>query len=168
MDSFANALALTPFSVWIQNTLWVVPWVQTIHIVAIALLLSSVFMIDMRILNLTGHGQSMTETARRFIPWVWIGFIILLLSGTVLIIGEPVRSLLNVFFWTKMALLVVALLSTAMFQVTLRSHPAIWEETHARRSFVRVLAVAALLVWLGIIFAGRFIAYADNFFPPVY
>lgn len=168
MDSFATDLALTPFSVWIQSTSWVVPWVQIVHIVAIALLLSSVFMIDMRILNLTARGQSMAATARRFIPWVWIAFVILLLSGAVLVIGEPVRSLLNVFFWSKMALLAVALLSTIIFQVTLNSHPAIWEATHARRSFVRVLAVSALLVWLAIVFAGRYIAYADNFFPPVY
>ena len=168
MDSLANDLALTPFSVWIQTTLWVVPWVQIVHIIAVALVLSSVFMIDMRILNLTGRGQTMTDTARRFIPWVWIGFIVLLVSGAILVIGEPVRSLLNFFFWTKMALLAVALFSTAIFQVTLRTHPAIWEVTHARRSLIRVLAVSALLVWLAIIFAGRFIAYSDNFFPPVY
>jgi len=168
MDSFANALALTPFSIWIQTTLWVVPWMQIVHIVAIALLLSSVFMIDMRILNLTGRNQTMTETARRFIPWVWIAFVVLLVSGGILVIGEPVRSLLNFFFWTKMGLLAVALISTGFFQVTLRSHPAIWEASHGRRTLVRVLAVAALLVWLAIIFAGRFIAYADNIFPPVY
>jgi uncharacterized membrane protein len=168
MDSLAQSISLTPLSLWIQSTLWVVPWVQTIHIIAIGLLLSSVFMIDMRILNLTGRGQSIAETARRFSPWVWIGFTILLVSGTILVIGEPVRSLLNVFFWTKMGLLAVALISVAFFQVTLRTHPEMWEETHARRTLTKVLAVAALVVWLGIIFAGRFIAYVENFFPPAY
>jgi len=163
MQAFAESLSVTPLSFFIQQELWVIPWLQIVHIVALALVFGSVFMIDARILGLTGRSQTMTQTARRFIPWVWIGTVVLAISGSLLIIGEPVRSLLNPFFWIKMTLLAIALISTAAFQTSLNRNPAFWEEDHAWRGYIRILAVVALLVWCGIIVAGRFIAYIENF-----
>lgn len=160
MTSFAEWVAQTPLSQFIQQTLWVVPWVQIIHISAIAVVMSSIFMIDMRILNLTGKNQTMTQTARRFLPWLWSGLVILAVSGSILIIGEPVRSLNNAAFWIKMSLLVVAIVSTLWFQGTLRKSLAFWEEDHNRRQVVRVLAITSFLIWCGIAVAGRWIAYA--------
>ena len=160
MNSFALWVAESPLSQFIQQTLWVVPWIQIIHICAIAVVMSSIFMIDLRILNLTGHNQTMTQTARRFLPWLWSGLVVLAISGSVLIIGEPVRSLDNAAFWIKMSLLLIGIVTTLWFQSTLHRNMAFWEENHERRQFVRVLAVASFLVWVGIAVAGRWIAYS--------
>ena len=160
MKSFALWVSETPLSGFIQQTLWVVPWVQIFHITAIAVVMSSIFMIDLRILNLTGKNQTMTQTARRFLPWLWSGLVVLALTGSILIIGEPVRSLDNAAFWIKMSLLAIGIISTLWFQSTLQGSLAFWEEDHQRRQFVRVLAVGSFLVWCGIAIAGRWIAYS--------
>ena len=163
MQAFAESLSVTPLSLYIQHQTWVIPWLQVIHIVALALVFSSVFMIDARVLGMTGTSQTMTATARRFVPWVWFGTAILALTGGLLIIGEPVRSLLNPFFWTKMGLLAVALVATAVFQQSLKRNSAFWESDASRRGFIKLVAIVALLVWCLIIIAGRFIAYVQNF-----
>jgi hypothetical protein len=158
---FTQALSETGLSQFIQTTLWVIPWVQIVHILAIAVVLSSIFMIDMRILNLTGRSQTMTQTAQRFAPWIWWGLLVLLITGTILIIGEPKRSLNNVAFWIKMGLLAVAIASTIAFQLSLRGRMAFWEEDAEGRMAVRILAIGSFLVWCGIAMAGRWIAYVS-------
>src|SRR5262245_9810978 len=111
MMQFSDWLAQTNASMTIQRQLWIIPLVQTIHILAIAVVLSSVGMIDLKILGLAGGNQTMTETARRFTPWIWTGLAVLLLSGLILIVGEPVRELGVSVFWVKMGLLLVAVAS---------------------------------------------------------
>jgi len=160
MLEFAQGIENTNLSRTIRELLWVVPWVQTVHILAIAVVLSSIFMIDMRILNLNGTTQTMVQTARRFVPWLWWGLVVLTLSGTILIIGEPVRSLVNPAFWLKMTLLLIAIISTVAFQLTLRRDAGFWEKPHRAGTLTRALAVGSLLVWCGIAVAGRWIAYA--------
>jgi hypothetical protein len=97
-DNFMLALAQwfseTQASLAIQEHDWLIPLLQTIHILAIAMVLSSVFMIDLRILRVT-KSQSMAATAHRFVPWIWAGIALLAASGMILIVGEPQRSLPN-------------------------------------------------------------------------
>jgi hypothetical protein len=161
MREFAEWMATTPVSIVIQDVLWIVPTVQTVHILAIAVVMSSIFMIDLRILGLAGRSQTMTQTARRFLPWVWGGLAVLLVSGAILITGEPVRELVNWAFWTKMATLAFAVAITLAFQHTLRRNVAFWERSPEGRRATRVLAVAAFLVWCAIAVLGRWIAYVE-------
>ncbi len=128
LDNFCAWLEQTPLSQTIQAAGWIVPAVQTIHILAIAAVMSSALMIALRL-----------ET--RFRRVIWWALPVLLATGTVMIIGEPVRSLENPIFQLKMALLVCAV------AVTLLPYKN------------RMVAVASLSLWIGIVFAGRWIAY---------
>ena len=161
MTQFSDWLAQTNASMTIQQQLWIIPLVQTIHILAIAVVLSSVGMIDLKILGLAGGNQTMTETARRFTPWIWTGLAVLLLSGLILIVGEPVRELGVSVFWVKMGLLLVAVASTAAFQLSLRRRVAFWEECEQTRWLINAFAITVFAVWCAIAVAGRWIAYAQ-------
>jgi uncharacterized membrane protein len=158
---FAEWLSNTPFSNTLQVNLWVIPVVQCIHILAFTVVIGSAFMIDLRILEIAGRSQTMTATARRFIPWLWCGVVVALVTGVLMIVGEPVRELVNPAFWTKMALLAVSLAAAGAFQATLNRRMAFWEETSPLRKTTRVLAVISLLIWMGILVLGRLIAYAQ-------
>jgi hypothetical protein len=82
-----------------------------------------------------------------------------LCSGSILIIGEPGRDLLNRVFWLKMSLLATALLLTFTFQHMLRRNKTFWDRN---RTAAILLGSVSLLVWIGIIGAGRWIAYVDH------
>jgi hypothetical protein len=107
MENFASWLAHTSVSDLVQRTLWLIPVLQTIHIIAVAMVWSSVGMIELRILGV-GRSQTMAQMAHRFIPWIWVGIVVLALTGAVLIVGEPDRWLPNPAFQLKMAALMVA------------------------------------------------------------
>ena len=142
LDRFCSWLEQTPLSQAIQSTAWVVPAVQTIHILAIAAVMSSVLMLDLRLLGIVGGDQPLARVTSRFRPVIWWTLPILLATGAVMIIGEPARSLANSVFQLKMLLLLAAIAVTAAFH-----------------KGPRIVAVLSLSLWIGIVFAGRWIAY---------
>lgn len=128
LDNFCDWLERTPLSQAIQGAGWIVPTVQTIHILAIAAVLSSALMIALR-------GDT------RLRPVIWWTLPVLLATGITMIIGEPVRSLENPVFQLKMALLACAIV---VMLLPFKS---------------RIIAIVSLPLWVGIVFAGRWIAY---------
>jgi hypothetical protein len=157
---FCAWLQGTPVSLAIQRTDWVVPLVQTIHILSIAAVVSAALMIDLRALGALGRDQSVAGVSRRFQPVIWRALPILLLTGLILIVGEPTRSLENPVFGLKMALLAAAIAVTLAHQLPLRKDAAYWDRPGLRRGAMRLIAALSLLSWSGIVFAGRWIAYS--------
>jgi hypothetical protein len=159
LQGFAIWLSHTPISDLIQNVLWIIPAVQCVHILAIAVVMSSVLMIDLRIFGLASRSDSMSEVAHRYLPWIWTALVVLAVTGATLITGEPVRSLTNPAFQIKMALLVVAIAITIAFQLTVQRHAPFWDLAPRSAGTAKAMALATLLLWFAIAVAGRWIAY---------
>ena len=158
---FARWLAATPASNEIQNVLWIIPLVQTIHILAIAMVLSSVGLIDLRLLGWAGVRTTVTDTTRRYVPWIWASLVVLLCTGAILITGEPVRSLTNPTFQLKMLMLLAAVAVTAAFQIAVSRNAPFWDHVPDHGRPVKIFAIATLGLWLAIAVAGRWIAYTQ-------
>ena len=158
---FVEWLAATPVSMTIQDVSWIIPTVQTVHILSIAIVMSSVLLVDLRVFGVISRGQPLAAVAKRYLPWVWITLIVLLVSGSTLIVGEPGRSLQNPAFIAKMLMLVAVLVLTLSFQSGLKRDDQYWERSPGRRAGGRVIAGLSLLLWVAIVFAGRWIAYVN-------
>ena len=154
---FCAWLDHTALSQFIQGAGWIVPAVQTIHILAIAAVLGSQTMIAARLVGLVGRDQSPRRFAARFLPFIWWPLLMLLATGIVMIIGEPARELANPVFQLKMLLLLAAIFVTRALAPRLEEQ-ASGPAGSAPRS-APALGLVALLLWVGIIFAGRWIAY---------
>ncbi len=162
VERFADWLAGTKASLLIQDVLWIVPTIQTVHILAIAMVMSSVGLITLRILGLAGLRSTLAETVDRYVPWIWGSLGVLAVTGAAMVTGEPRRALLNSTFQIKMLLVVCAILVTVAFQLTVRRTPR-WAEAPGGALQVKAVAVGAFLLWCAIAVAGRWIGYsADN------
>jgi len=156
---FSEWLAGTSASALVTNLLWVIPTFQTIHILALAILFTSVGAIALRSYGLLGLAATPAQTARRFTPWVWTALVALLVTGSVLILGEPVREFINWAFWIKIPLILIAAAATAAITNGLaRSEGADPNAVIARAR--RGTAVIVLLWGLVVVF-GRLIAYGQ-------
>jgi len=162
LQIFSKWLGATAASAVIQNVSWIIPLVQTIHILSISIVLSSVAMLDLRLLGLAGKRVTISGMAERFLPWIWGALVVLALTGMILITGEPDRSLLNPAFQIKMALVVAAIVVTLIFQHTVRRNAAFWDLSPARRRSARLTALISLAIWLAIAICGRLIAYVGQ------
>ncbi len=159
LDNFCAWIEQTSLSQAIQVTSWSVPAVQTVHILAIAAVMAAVLMLNLRLLGIIGRDRPLAEVSARFRPVIWWTLPILLVSGAVLIIGEPVRSLENPIFQLKMTLLVAVIIVTLAYQAPLNKNSNFWDSTSGRRGAIKLIAIVSLVLWTGIVCAGRWIAY---------
>ena len=161
ISEFSGWLATTPLSHTIQTAGWVIPTLQTIHILSVAVVFTAAVLVDLRLWRLLNRDVPLPEITRRFLPAIWPVLLVLLITGSLLIIGEPRRSLLNSTFYIKMGLLAVAILLTAWLQWSASSSPNFWDKDRGRRMAGQLAASVSILVWCGILFAGRWIAYTQ-------
>ena len=122
--------------------------------------MGSVFLIDLRLLGWAGTDQTLRQTIDRFGPWLTSALWLMLATGLLMVVAEPVRELVTFSFWAKMLLVAVGVLVAGVFQGVLRRRQRLWEEERiARYRFVRMLAVLTFLLWAAVIILGRLIAY---------
>ncbi len=159
IQEFCDWLSATNLSVAFQSANWFVPTVQTVHIISIAILLTSVYVMSFRLIGVTRGGQSLAIVVAKSTPWVWATLGVLLGTGILLTITEPARELLNWVFRAKM--LMVAALAAILWvvQIRLRQSPEYWTESPGRRLAARAIGIGAVLIGAGIVTAGRWIAY---------
>jgi hypothetical protein len=162
LRAFGDWLAGTRASDTIQNVSWIIPTVQTVHIVCIAIVISATFLVSLRVLGVFDRAQPLAMLSSRFLPWVWYALVVLLASGSILIVGEPSRSLTNPAFGLKMLMLLIVAALTAILQRPLATDGEFWDASAQRRVIARSIAVLSLTLWSCIVFAGRWIAYVRS------
>ena len=157
LRAFGEWLATTSLSNTIQNVSWIIPTIQTIHIVCVAIVISATFLVDLRILGIFSRSQPLAALSHRFLTWIWWALIVLLVTGSLLVTGEPGRSITNPAFFAKMIMLVIVAALTFVLQRPLATDAGYWDGDRAAAA--KGIAIVSLLLWSCIVFAGRWIAY---------
>jgi hypothetical protein len=152
-------LAHTKLSSMIQGAAWVIPAIQTVHILAVAVAIASFFMLDLRLIGVFAKNEPANAIANRLLPWGWGALAVLATSGILLIVAEPERCLANSAFWAKMLILALALLTTCVLRSGLQRNSGCWEGSLGRKLLSKIIAATSLLLWSGVVLAGRWIAY---------
>ena len=134
------------------------PIVQTVHLLGIAIVMSSVVLLDLRVLGLALPSQGVQELTRRVMPWVWWTLPVMLLSGLPFVCARPQRYFTNPVFGLKLALLLPAIALAALLHFNGARKPDYWG--------TKLLAAISLALWIGVVLAGRWIAYVDYLFAP--
>jgi len=155
--SFAEWLGTTSLSVGVQSRLWLTPLLQSIHILMIGVVFTTILVVALRVLGRMRADEPIAEIWRRFAPWFWSSLGVMAMTGIVLSIGEPVRQITALSFWLKMTLLAIGLVSAGYFGrvVAVTAGAGVREFSGG----ARFVAVGTVVLWLLIIFLGRAIAY---------
>ena len=141
------------------ETWLIIPLSQTIHIIGVAIVMTAVGMLNLQLLGIRVTKQSFAELSAGWMPWIWSGMVVLLLTGVVQTIAEPTRELMNNTFRIKIIMLVIAVAITVLYRTQVRKDPKYWERPGERRTAAYALASLSLVLWLGIVAAGRLVAY---------
>jgi hypothetical protein len=170
LESVATRLQSTAFSEALQATPWVVPTLQTIHILMIGVVFVSILTVALRVLGRVRVEEPFARVWNRFAPFLWTGLVIMAVTGALLTVAEPVREVMALSYRIKLVLLVIAIASALAFGRSVRVAAMAGVERPIT-PMLRLASVATVLLWLAIIFLGRAIAYDDwvwgNWSPSV-
>jgi hypothetical protein len=152
MADLAQWFTGLPLSAAMRRMGWLFPLLQTVHILAIGMMLSSVVMISLRLWGVS-RTQTIAARGHRYLPWIWTSLVVLTVTGIVLAIGNP-RSLRDPALQVKLWMMVPAIAATLILAVAMRGE-ALWEKNTRARGMAGLAATATLLLWLGVTLAGR-------------
>ena len=158
MLEFCQWLDRTAVGVGIRQSLWLFPAIETVHLLGMAALMAAVTILDLRLLGWFLPHQKRSDLVARMIPWVWISFGVQAVTGVLLFSSEAVKVYSNPAFRVKMLLLLLAGVQALIFQTVVSSRLAQWDET-SLPIFVRAMGLISILLWMGVVTAGRFIGF---------
>lgn len=144
---------------YIRESEWLFPAIESAHVLAIALLVGTVAILDFRLLGFVLRGAPVSDVAEQTLPWTWAGFVVMFGSGFLLFWAEAVKCYGNPAFRLKMLLLVLVGLNPLIFHCTIYRSVAKWGTDPVTPARARLAAVLSLTLWTGIIVTGRMVAY---------
>jgi hypothetical protein len=92
-------------------------------------------------------------------PWTIAGFVVMVTTGLLLFYAIPVKTYLNIFFRLKMLFLLLAGANTTVFHRMISHNMAEWDRDPVPPLRARLAGGFSLVLWAGIVVAGRMIAY---------
>ena len=157
--SFCQWLSETGFSKHLREAPYDFPILIIIHILTIALFGGMVVMGNLRVLGLAMRSVPVSEVIGQFQPWKWTAFALLLVSGTLLAVSDPVEYGGNLMFWISNLLLLMAGFNAMIFRFGAYQSVAAWDTAAEAPRNARRWAGISLFLWIILIFAGRAIAF---------
>jgi len=151
MDAFPSSIAM-------RESLYAFPVLLTIHVVSLAMFAGLVVMMDLRLVGLAYRGSRFSEVQARLFPWQMVGMVVTTLTGLLLFYMQPMRYFGKVYYWLKLALIVLAGLNALVFHLTTYRSVARWDTTGPPFR-AKVAGVLSLAMWACTVAFGRFAAY---------
>jgi hypothetical protein len=153
-----HALEHQPFALAIAESTWLFPIFETIHVLALTLVVGSVAMMDLRLLGIGSRDRSVSELTRSVLPWTWAAFAVAAICGLLLFSSKAATYYANVPFRIKMVCLALAAVNMLVFHFVTERNLAAWDTGKTPPS-ARAAGVISLVLWVVIVATGRWIGF---------
>jgi len=156
MNPFLVWLEATPLSTWIREStsVFAYPAILSAHAIGMGLAAGINCTLALRLLGVAPRVP--VPEMRRFVPFMWLGFWLNLVSGIILLIAYPTKALTNPLFYVKIGLIVLGMRIFFLLRRRLFAESAVAPVGVVP---LKVLAAGALISWSGAIISGRLLAY---------
>jgi hypothetical protein len=158
-DQFLLWLEHTPLAIAISESVWLFPGIESVHVLAITLVVGSITMVDLRLLNLNLRERPAGELIAEILPWTWVSFAVAVCSGTLLFSSNATHYWGTVPFRAKMLLLVLAGLNMVVFHATMHRSMAVWGRQTQTPRAAKISGGLSLGLWIGVVALGRWIGF---------
>ena len=138
---------------------WWFPFLESIHVLAIGLLVGSILMVDLRLLGVAALSYAASRVTRELVPWTWGAFTVAVVTGTGLFMTRAATYIEHPPFQIKLVLLLLACANMALFQFRTFRNIEEWDNAAATPVAARVAGGTSLFLWAGVVLAGRWIGH---------
>jgi hypothetical protein len=157
--TFCQWLENAPLGTAVRESGWLFPTIETFHLFGIISLVASTSLLDLRLLNLALRGESVSKLAAKCLSWAWGGFAVQVVTGFLLFSSEATKMYGSRVFQIKMLLILLAGVNALAFHVLAYRKVAEWENAPVTPLAAKFAGCVSILLWFGIIAAGRWISY---------
>ncbi|MDB5808163.1 MAG: hypothetical protein JWN94_285 [Betaproteobacteria bacterium] len=160
LDSIFRWLYDTAAGVVIRENESLFPWIESIHVLAIVLVVGSIAFVDLRLLGVASRDRSVNALTRDVLPSTWIAFAVAALTGLLMFISNAVNYAHNFYFQIKILFLVLAAANMLFFHFVAGRDVATWGAVAGPTPFkARLAGGTSLTLWICIVAFGRWIGF---------
>ena len=158
MTTAVHALEGSGLGRTMRESLWAYPSVETVHIVALAIVYGSIVVVDLRLLGLS-RTISAAKLARHALPFTVGAFLVAMLTGLLMFTAHAEDFLSNRVFMLKMGIILAAGVNAGLLHAGALARVADWDTGAMPPARVRVAAALSIALWTCVIACGRLLAY---------
>lgn len=162
LDQALDALHNSGFSEAIRNSLYLFPFMEAVHVIALTLVFGTIMVVDLRILGVASMSRPYTRVTRDMLKWTWWAFALAAFTGTLMFVTNARVYFHNGFFRAKFVLMALAGLNMLVFQLTTGKHPETWDTAPVAPQPARFAAFASLVLWVLVIGMGRTVGFTTT------
>ncbi len=142
----------------IASTNWF-PLLESIHVIAAALVVGSILWVDLRLLGLAATRYPISQLSSDLIAWTWGAFAVASITGLGMFITRAASHVLNPAFQWKGALLLLAGINMAYFHFRVYKEVDQWDTVADTPTQVKLAGGLSLFLWAGVMLAGRWVGH---------
>jgi hypothetical protein len=170
-------MSIVSIATWIEATgparaiaqsSWMFPAAETVHVIAIALVVGSIAVVDLRLLGVSWRSRPVTEVAGDVLPVTWAAFVIAAVAGSLMFVSAAVKYATDLPFQLKMLLLLCAGANMLVFHHFTYAGVEAWDRDAPSPRAAKVAAGLSLIFWIAVVTCGRMVSFTTQaaFGPP--
>jgi hypothetical protein len=159
----ARAVEAAPFGTALRESRYGFPGLIFVHLCGLLVTAGTVFLWDLRLLGVGLRSTPVSRVGKALLPWTWSGFGVMLLTGSAMVCIEAGRLYSNTAFRVKLLLLILAGFNVLTFHATIYRGVSRWDDQAMAPARARIAGGISLLLWCGLLIAGRMIGYTINY-----
>ena len=158
-DHFLHWLESTPPAIAISESSWLFPGIESVHVLAITLVVGSITMVDLRLLDVNLRDRPVGELIDEILPWTWTSFAVAVCSGALLFSSNATHYWGTLPFRAKMLLLILAGVNMCVFHATTLRSVEVWGRRQPTPRAAKISGGVSLGLWIGVVTLGRWIGF---------
>ena len=158
IKSLLEAIQATPWAVKIAESGFLFPTIETVHVLALTLVIGSISMVDLRLLGRSSH-RGVKELSEEVLPWTWIAFVVAVISGALMFSSAAVKYAYMPQFQVKLLLILLAGINMLAFHFLTYRSVASWNHDSITPPSARLAGTLSLVFWIGVVTLGRWVGF---------
>lgn len=159
MNDFLQTLRDAALPTAIREGASLFPWIETVHVVAITLVVGTIAIVDLRLLGYRAHRAGVKRLIRELLPYTWAAFGLAAITGALLFASKAPAYWANPWLRAKAVLLLLAGVNMALFHTTAYRTVDAWDERLPPPAAARFAGAASLLLWMAVVVCGRWVGF---------
>jgi hypothetical protein len=162
IDALLKSIEASALATKIRDSLFLFPLIESTHVFGLALVFGTIVVIDLRLLGIASSKRPFRRVASDIFKWTWAAFALTAFTGTLMFTTNARVYYHNVFFRTKMLLLLLTGINMLVFELTAGRMIHRWDKSPSAPPVGKAVAVLSLAMWISIICMGRIIGFTTS------
>ncbi len=159
LSEFWTSLEYSSLGDFVAVSIWAFPTIETLHVIAVALVVGSIAIVDLRLLGLASRDTAVTRLSREMLRLTWGAFALAVVTGLLMFVSKASSYAVNPYFLSKMGLIAAAGLNMLYFHFVTWKDVDQWDAAETIPVQAKLAGALSLLFWVVVVFLGRVIGF---------